>query len=575
MKEWKGIICVVYKMQTYQLFINETNLWENEEACLRDVVEAAKITPNCCRFIRNKHTNQSEGYGFIDFDSLESASIVLSRLTNARIPSVPRRRFTVKWGSATQKIISTRDGQHKCFVGNLPPNTNPFELRDFFKTYIPGTTSARIVKDFDGNPLGYGFVSFLTAEDAKSALSINGATFFGKPLTVGEPQAQKGKKNKKPTLIVTNVNTKAAKLQILEKFFKKYDNSFKIKIRDDNSFLVTFESETAAGNALKGLTGTEITPGQQCSIEANFKPGENRPRMEFIDQKALAKALNYDLNVKQDDYEPAPQPVRVEQKLPSTTPSIALRKLKCASDEPDPCIYTIQEILQLKPPADVKLKRLESHGYKLLLQSVRSKVTTTIQNTDRKRVPDRSIIRSSSLEMRSSRLNTLLKDLCEESMAEVVKKLRKLELSDKTLSNYLVKRSQGFAHNPSEYQQVHLIVQLIRAYNSTKLVLNALLEISSEIQKGDEIKANSVLVSYLFMEGIIARKQFFNMLEYLIVHYSPSVAAPSILEILKLCGRHISCMGYPEVASFYRFLSKHSGEDNAIAPFITGFFNSD
>src|SRR5262245_25627092 len=71
------------------------------------------------------------------------------------------------------------------YVGNLPFQTTPDELREAFGQFGV-VTAAQVVSDREtGRSRGFGFVEM--ADGAEKAIAaLNGAAFHGRPLTVNE-----------------------------------------------------------------------------------------------------------------------------------------------------------------------------------------------------------------------------------------------------------------------------------------------------------------------------------------------------------------------------------------------------
>jgi RNA recognition motif-containing protein len=84
------------------------------------------------------------------------------------------------------------------FIGNLPPDIRPNELREIFEKFgqvlevrlIKGRTSGRFKR--------YGFVEMATQEQAQKAIEqMNGTELKDMTLTVGEAKPKKPRKRKK------------------------------------------------------------------------------------------------------------------------------------------------------------------------------------------------------------------------------------------------------------------------------------------------------------------------------------------------------------------------------------------
>lgn len=72
------------------------------------------------------------------------------------------------------------------YVGNLPWNTTPDELTNFFNQYGE-VISSRIITDREtGRSRGFGFVEIDDGETEQMIQNLNGKDFNGRPLTVNE-----------------------------------------------------------------------------------------------------------------------------------------------------------------------------------------------------------------------------------------------------------------------------------------------------------------------------------------------------------------------------------------------------
>jgi len=78
----------------------------------------------------------------------------------------------------------------KIYVGNLPYSATDDSLSAFFGEFGNVTEAKVIVDRYTGRSKGFGFVSFDSAEGAKSALAANGKEFEGRPLKVNEAREQ-------------------------------------------------------------------------------------------------------------------------------------------------------------------------------------------------------------------------------------------------------------------------------------------------------------------------------------------------------------------------------------------------
>jgi hypothetical protein len=108
----------------------------------------------------------------------------------------------------------------KLFVGNLNYHTNDNNLRQAFESYGEITKARVIIDRYGGRSRGFGFVTFVRDEDAKTAISkMNGVKVDGRYIKVEEAQEKSPRKNKRaaePTNdIMTTENKDVSKGRIL------------------------------------------------------------------------------------------------------------------------------------------------------------------------------------------------------------------------------------------------------------------------------------------------------------------------------------------------------------------------
>lgn len=132
-------------------------------------------------------SGQSRGYGFVQFDSEESAQNAIDKLNGMLIndKQVYVGHFLRKQERDT---ASSKTKFNNVFVKNLSESTTDEELNKVFSEY--GTiTSAVVMRDADGKSKCFGFVNFENADDAAKAVdSLNGKIFDEKEWYVGKAQ---------------------------------------------------------------------------------------------------------------------------------------------------------------------------------------------------------------------------------------------------------------------------------------------------------------------------------------------------------------------------------------------------
>ncbi|XP_010429282.1 PREDICTED: polyadenylate-binding protein 4 [Camelina sativa] len=137
--------------------------------------------------VATDHMGQSRGYGFVQFDTEESAKNAIEKLNgkvlnDKQIFVGPFLRKEER-ESAADKIKFTN-----VYVKNLSETTTDDELKTTFGQY-GSISSAVVMRDGDGKSRCFGFVNFEDPEDAARAVeALNGKKFDDKEWYVGKAQ---------------------------------------------------------------------------------------------------------------------------------------------------------------------------------------------------------------------------------------------------------------------------------------------------------------------------------------------------------------------------------------------------
>ncbi|KAI6785632.1 putative Cutinase negative acting protein [Emericellopsis cladophorae] len=135
------------------------------------------------------NNNRSKGFGYVDFETPEACTKAYEAMQGQMIDN---RAINLDYANAKpadanpQSRAADRAQKHgdsvspesdTLFVGNLPFDVDQDAVRAFFSEAAE-PTSIRLPTDPDsGNPKGFGYVSFSSVEDAKTAFSeMNGAS---------------------------------------------------------------------------------------------------------------------------------------------------------------------------------------------------------------------------------------------------------------------------------------------------------------------------------------------------------------------------------------------------------------
>jgi len=136
------------------------------------------------KVMTNKFTGEPAGYGFINFDSDQTAIIAMHRLGGKIIPnSNPPVRFKLNHNSTR---LQPGEADTSIWVGDLTPEVDDFALYRFFTQRYGSIRCAKVVLDESGFSKGYGFVRFGSEAEQQHALgSMTGEMGLGsKPIKV-------------------------------------------------------------------------------------------------------------------------------------------------------------------------------------------------------------------------------------------------------------------------------------------------------------------------------------------------------------------------------------------------------
>lgn len=149
------------------------------------------------KIIRNKASNASEGYGFVEFATHAAAEDVLQTLNGTPIPNTDQI-FRLNWaafgvGKQTQEGTDNMHVDHSIFVGDLAPEVTDYMLQEHFRQYYPSVRSAKVIADSVSNrSKGYGFVRFGSEQERDMALGqMNGIHINNRPIRVSLATAKK------------------------------------------------------------------------------------------------------------------------------------------------------------------------------------------------------------------------------------------------------------------------------------------------------------------------------------------------------------------------------------------------
>ncbi|KAJ4890734.1 Polyadenylate-binding protein 4 [Raphanus sativus] len=139
--------------------------------------------------VATDHMGQSRGYGFVQFESEDSAKTAIEKLNGRALNG--KELFVGPFLKKEERESSAGGDKTKftnVFVKNLSETTDDDELKTTFGQY-GGISSAVVMRDGDGRSRCFGFVNFEDADDAARAVeALNGKKFDDKEWYVGKAQ---------------------------------------------------------------------------------------------------------------------------------------------------------------------------------------------------------------------------------------------------------------------------------------------------------------------------------------------------------------------------------------------------
>lgn len=170
------------------------------------MMKTAKIEFKAVKIIRRSDTQQSRGYGFIEVQSKAIAEKVCKSLQNHMIDdhalklSLSTKAITQHEGDkAKEKVLKKRTHaetqeskpdldevkSQKLLVKNLAWECTADEIREMFKPY-GSLKKVRLPKKANStNHRGFGFVEFLTKEEARQAFkALQDTHLYGRKLVI-------------------------------------------------------------------------------------------------------------------------------------------------------------------------------------------------------------------------------------------------------------------------------------------------------------------------------------------------------------------------------------------------------
>ncbi|XP_004494108.1 polyadenylate-binding protein 7 [Cicer arietinum] len=130
---------------------------------------------------------KSKGYGFVQFETEESANTAIEKLNGSTIDD--KQIFVGKFVKKSDRVMSGPDARYtNLYMKNLDLDITETLLREKFSSFGK-IVSLAVAKDNNGMSKGFGFVNFDNPDDAKRAMeAMNGSQLGSKILYVARAQ---------------------------------------------------------------------------------------------------------------------------------------------------------------------------------------------------------------------------------------------------------------------------------------------------------------------------------------------------------------------------------------------------
>ena len=168
------------------LWMGDIEPWMDELFIKNSFIECG-FNPTKITLIREKRSEKTKNFCFINFNSFQEATNALFYLNSKKIPKT-NIFFKLNIAKNNDKFKFSKN----IYVGNLTPRINDIDLYKIFKTKYPSVYYASIITD-NGVSRGYGFVHFSKEDEYKKCIKeMNGIVLDNKIIKVSE----KNNKNK-------------------------------------------------------------------------------------------------------------------------------------------------------------------------------------------------------------------------------------------------------------------------------------------------------------------------------------------------------------------------------------------
>ncbi|KAL5077921.1 hypothetical protein RYX36_016905 [Vicia faba] len=151
------------------LWISDLQYWMDKNylyQCFSHTSEVGSV-----KVIRNKQTNQSEGYGLLEFTSHSGDERVLQSFNGTIMPN-GGQNFRLNWASFSSSEKRHNDSRdHTIFVEDLAADVTDYHLTEVFRTQYNSARGEFVIDRLTGRTKSCGFVRFADENEQMRAMT--------------------------------------------------------------------------------------------------------------------------------------------------------------------------------------------------------------------------------------------------------------------------------------------------------------------------------------------------------------------------------------------------------------------
>ena len=254
-----------------------------------------------CKVAQDEFGN-SKGYGFVHYETAEAASAAIKQVNGMLLNEkkvyvghhIPKKDRMSKFEEMKANFTNI-------YVKNIPSEVTDDEFRGLFVQYGE-VTSATLARDDEGNSRGFGFVNYVTHEDASTAVDkLHDNDYKGQKLYVGRAQKKHEREEELRKQYEQARQEKISKYQGVNLYVKNLDDEI-----DDDKLRDMFQPFGAITSA-KVMRETVPLDQDESSTKDEKKEDENKE-----DEKEPEKKEGEEPKDKEEDEEKEKEKVTIK-----------------------------------------------------------------------------------------------------------------------------------------------------------------------------------------------------------------------------------------------------------------------